>query len=78
MIVVKKDILNKVIVENWTNLISHFYCIILDIRELNPVSEEYSRKIRVVNLYNNKIGNKCIWQEFSSIIRRTIQDIFWR
>ena len=69
MITVKKDILNKVIVENRTNLFSHSYCIVLDIREFNPVFKKYSRTTRVIHLYNDKIGNRCVWQEFSSIIR---------
>ena len=68
MIAVKKYILNKVIVENRTNLVSYFYYIVLDIRELNPVSEKYSRKTRIVNLYDNKIGNGYVWQGFNSII----------
>ena len=38
LIAVKKDILNKVIIENRTDLISHPYCIVLDILERNPVS----------------------------------------
>ena len=41
LIAVKKDILNKVIIENWTDLVSHPYCIVLDIRELHPVSGKY-------------------------------------
>ena len=75
---VRKDILHKVTVENRTDLVSHPYCIVLDIRELNPVSGEYSRKTRVVNLYDNKIGNGCVWQGSSPIIRRAIQEISWR
>ena len=66
---VRKDILNKVIIENRINLASHPYCIVLDIKELNPVSRNYSRRIRVVNLYDNKIGNGCVWQGSSSTIR---------
>ncbi len=78
LIAVRKDILNKVIVKNRTNLVSHPYCIVLDIRELNSVSGEYSRKTRVVNLYDNKIGNGCVWQGSSSTICRAIQDIPWK
>ena len=33
--VIKKDILNKIIIDNWTNLVSHPYCIVLDIRKHN-------------------------------------------
>ena len=32
---VKKDILNKVIIENWTDPASQLYCIVSDIKELN-------------------------------------------
>lgn len=38
MVVVKKDKLNKVIIENQTDLISHPYCIIFDIRKRNLTS----------------------------------------
>ena len=78
LMAVRKDILHKVIVENRTDLVSHPYCIILDIKELNPVFAEYSRKTRVVNFYNNKICNGCVWQGSSTTIRRAIQDISWR
>lgn len=37
LIVVKKDILNKVIIKNWIEMVSHLYCIVLDIREFNSV-----------------------------------------
>ena len=57
LIAVRKDILNKVIIENRTDLVSHPYCIVLDIKELNSVSGKISRRTRVVNLYDNKIGN---------------------
>lgn len=78
LITIKKDILNKVIIENWTDLVSHPYCIILDIRKINPVSRKYSRKTRVVNFYNNKISNRCVWQGSSSIIQQAIQEILWK
>ncbi len=78
LIAVKKDILNKVIIENRTDLVSHPYCIVIDVRERNPVSRKYSRRTRVVNLYDNKIGNGCVWQGPSPTIRRAIQDISWR
>ena len=75
---VRKDILNKVIIENRTDLVSHPYCIVLDIKELDPISGKYSRRTRVVNLYDNKVGNGCVWQGASPILRRAIQDISWR
>lgn len=60
LIVIKKDILNKIIIENQTDLVSHSYYIILNIKKLDSISGKYLRKIKVVNLYNNKIGNKYI------------------
>lgn len=64
--------------ENQNNLASHSYYIILNIKELNQVSRKYSRKIKIVNIYDNQIGKRYIWQGFSSIIQYTIQDIFSR
>ena len=75
---IRKDILNKIIIENWTDLASHPYCIVLNIKELNPVSRKYFRRTRIVNLYDNKIGNRCVWQGSSSTIHRAIKDIPWR
>ena len=78
LIAIRKDILNKVIIENRTDLVSHPYYIALDIKKLNQVSRKYSRKTQIVNLYDNKIGRECVWQEFSFTIQRAIQNILWR
>lgn len=72
LIAVKKDILNKIIFENFTDLVSHSYYIILDIRELSSVSRKYSRRTRLVSLYDNKIGNRCVWEGSSSTIKQAI------
>ena len=58
LIAVRKDILSKVVIENRTDLVSHPYCMVLDIRELHPQSGKCLRKIRVVNLYDNKVGKR--------------------
>ncbi len=60
LIAIKKDILNKVIIENRTDFVSHLYCIVLDIMERNSGSGKYSTRTRVINLYHNKIGNGCV------------------
>lgn len=52
-IVVKKNIFNKVIMENRTNFISYPYCINLNIRKCNPASKKYSKRLKVVNFYDN-------------------------
>lgn len=78
LVAVRKIILNKVIIENRTDLVSHPYCIVLDIKELNPLSRKYSERTRVINLYDKKIGNRCVWQGSSLKVRQAIQDITWR
>lgn len=60
LIVVKKNIFNKRIIENQTDQVRYPYCIVLDMREIDPVSGKYSKKTSVINLYDNKIGNRYI------------------
>lgn len=57
---VRKDILDKVIIENRTDLVNYLYNIVLDIKNDGLDSGKYLRKTRIINLYNNKIGNKYI------------------
>ncbi len=57
---VRKDILYKVIIDNQTDLASHPYCSVLDIKELHPLSRKVLRKTRVVNLYDNKVGKRQV------------------
>lgn len=78
MIAVRKDILSRVVVENRTGLVSHPYCVVLDIRELDPQSRKCLRRTRVVNLYDNKIGKGQPWEGSCLTVRRAIQDICWR
>ena len=78
MIAVRKDIPNNIIVENRTDLLSHPYCIYLDIKEIDGQTERCLRKTRVINLYDNKIGRGQLWEGSSPTPRRAIQDICWR
>ena len=55
-IVVRKDISNIIIVENWTDLISHLYYICLKIEDIDGKTKRLLRKTRVINLYDNKIS----------------------
>ena len=68
LVAIRKDIFNKVIIKNYIDLVRHLYYIILDIKELNLVSENFSRKTNIINLYDNKVYNKCIWQRSNLII----------
>ena len=75
---VRKNILNRVIINNQTDLVSHPYCSVLDIKELYLVSGKILRKTRVVNLYDNNVGRGQVWEGSSPIVRRVIQDISWK
>lgn len=56
LVVVRKDILNKTIIKNWTDLISHFYSIVLVSTKLKTFSDMRKKKTRRINIYDNKIG----------------------
>lgn len=58
IIMIRKNILIIIIVENQTDLISHPYYICLDIKEINRQIEKCLRKTRIINLYNNKISQR--------------------
>lgn len=58
LIVVRKDVLSKVVVKNWTDVVSYLYCIVVDIREPYPQARKKFRKTKMVNLYDNKFGNR--------------------
>ena len=60
LMAIKKNILNKPIIENRTDLVSNLYGIILDRTRCNSVFEKYLKKTRVVNLYDNKNSNKYV------------------
>ncbi len=53
---VRKNILNRVLIENRTDLINHPYCSVLDFKELHPISGKALIRMRVVNIYDNKVG----------------------
>ena len=78
MITIRKDIPNTIMVENRTDLISHLYCICLDIKEIDEQTERRLRKTRVINLYDNKIGQEQLWKESFPTPQLAVQDICWR
>lgn len=75
---IRKDVLDKVIIENRTDLVSHPYCSVLDVKELHPISRKVPRRTRVVNVYDNKVGRGQLWKGSSPTLRRAIQDVSWR
>ena len=78
LIAVRKNILTKIVIDNQTDLVSHLYYLILNIKELHPCFGKVLKRTRVVNLYDNKVGRGQLWERSSPTIRRVIQDISWR
>ena len=75
---VRKNILNRVLLENRTDLVSHPYCTVLDVKEFHPLSGKVLRRTRIVNLYDNKVGRGQVWEGSSPTVQRAIQDVSWR
>lgn len=75
---IRKYMLNKTIVINWTNLISHLYYIVLDIMELETILGRYKKKTKVVYIYDNKVGKGQRWQGFNPRRKRVLEDINWQ
>ena len=52
MIVVRKDILNKVIINNRIDLIVYFYFLVINVRKINSRIKRLDRRTRVINAYD--------------------------
>ncbi len=77
MSAVRKDLTDKIVVEHRTDLINHPYFMLLEIRELEQQSKTPGRKTRVVNIYDNRVGNGCTWNGGISHTIRALEDIKW-
>ena len=74
---VRKDLLDKIVVEHRTDLVNHPYFVLLEIRDLDQQTKRPERKTRVLNVYNNRVGQGCTWSENNSRVRRALEDIEW-
>ncbi len=77
MTAVRKDLGDKIMVDHRTDLIHHPYFMLLEIRELDPQSKKPGRKMRVVNVYDNRVGRGCTWDGGIRRTRRALEDIDW-
>ena len=59
MTAVRKDMVDKIVVDHIADLIDHPYFMLLEIRELDLHSKRPRRKTRVINIYDNRIGRGC-------------------
>lgn len=73
-----KNILDKVIIKNCTDLVSYSYCSVFHVKDLHPISQRVLRRTKVVNIYDNKVGRGQLWEGSSPTLRQAIQDMSWR
>lgn len=74
---IRKDLTDKLVVENRTDLVNHLYFILLEIWELDQQSKKPGRKTRALNVYDNRVGQSCTWSGGNPCIRRTLKDVKW-
>jgi hypothetical protein len=56
LITIRKDLLTKVITETRSDLVNHPYVLTLDIWDLQPNTQKKTRRTRLINYYDNRIG----------------------
>ncbi len=56
---IRKDLTDKLVVENRTDLVNHPNFILLEIWELDQQSKKPRRKTRALNVYDNRVGQGC-------------------
>lgn len=59
MTAMRKNLIDKIVIDHRTDLVNHPYFILLEIRELNPQSKRPGKKTQMVNIYNNQVGKGC-------------------
>ena len=58
MIAMRRNLVDKIVVEYKTDLINHFYFMFLEIQDLN-LSKKPRRKTEILNIYDNQVGQGC-------------------
>ena len=76
-IIIRKDLINRIVIKKRSDLVDHLYLIILDIKDLNQKIRIPIRRIRVMNVYDQVIGREYTYLEAYVRRRRTIKDISW-
>jgi ribonuclease HI len=75
-IAVRRDLLDQMVIEARTDLVSHPYVMTMDIWELGTARERV-RRTRIINCYDNWLGANHRWQGGDLRRRRAIEDINW-
>lgn len=58
--IIKKELVNKIIVDNRTNLVDHSYFLTLDLQDIDNRINKLAIQTKVVNLYDNLVRQKHI------------------
>lgn len=69
--------MDKIIVENRIDLIGHPYFLAQDIRDMDSQWNKLVRQTTVVNMYDNQVGQRYIWDGNTVRSQRTLKDITW-
>lgn len=77
MIVIKKDLNDKVVIDYKTDLINYLYIILLKVCKIDSWSKKTRRKTWVINVYDNQIRRRCIWDGSINHTIRALEDINW-
>ena len=73
---VKRDLKGRLIVESRSDIVDHPYIQVLDVWELDSQGKK-KRRTRIVNVYDNWVGEGHPWSGTSSLRRRAIDDVNW-
>ena len=70
---IRKDLIDKFIAKNRTDLVNHPYFIFLKIRELDQQSKKPKKKTRALNVYDNHVSHGCILSSNNPPIRQALK-----
>ena len=72
---IKKDLVNRVVIKKRSDLVNHPYVMTLDIKDLDQKTRLPSKRIRVVNVYDQVIGREYTYLGAYARRRRAIEDV---
>src|ERR1700692_4066551 len=75
-IAIRRDLLDQLVIEARTAPKNPPYFMVMDVWDLNSAKERV-RKTRIVNCYDNWLGENCRWQGGYQRRRRAIEDANW-
>lgn len=74
MMIMRKDLLDKIVIEYRTNLVNNLYFILFEIWNLDQ-QLWLDKKMRILNIYDNRVRQKYTWTSNITRVRRILKDI---